>query len=220
MSQARRQQQARRRAASRRRLWLPIGLGAVLVIAAVIAIMVGGSSKSPAERTGVEETRPVQTSGELPIYQGAGRPDTAVGQTLPTIHGQSFNGTPVDIEPNGRRKVIIVAAHWCPHCQAELPRLADQLRQHPAPADVDITVVTTDTTSTRPNYPPSEWLFSLGWSTPMLADDEQGDAGRALGVSSFPYFVVVDADGRIVSRTSGEIGAQAFAALIESSNKA
>jgi thiol-disulfide isomerase/thioredoxin len=216
----RQQQQARRRAASRRRLWLPIGLGVVVLVAAVIAVVAGGSSKDPAPRVGVEETRPVQVSGALAPYQGPGTADAAVGQTLPSIHGQSFNGAPVVIEPNGHRKVIVVAAHWCPHCQAELPRLTEYLRQHPAPADLELFVVATDTSSSRPNYPPSEWLFSLGWPTPMLADDEQADAGRALGVSGFPYFVVVDAHGHIVSRTSGEIGADAFAALIESSSKA
>jgi thiol-disulfide isomerase/thioredoxin len=220
MSQTRRQQQqARRRAASRRRLWLPIGLGVVVLIAAVIAVAAGGSSKGPTTRVGVEETRPVQVSGALAPYPGAGAADPGVGQTVPTISGQSFNGAPVVIEPNGRAKVIVVAAHWCPHCQAELPVLADHLRQQPAPSDVEITVVATDTTSSRPNYPPSEWLFSLGWPTPMLADDAQADAGRALGVSGFPYFVVVDGDGRIVSRASGEIGADAFAALIASSSK-
>ena len=108
----RRQQQARRRAASRRRLWLPIGLGVVVVVAAVIAVLAGGSSKDADKRAGVEETRPVQVAGALPPYQGAGTADAAVGQTLPTIRGQSFNGAPVVIEPNGHRKVIVVAAHW------------------------------------------------------------------------------------------------------------
>jgi thiol-disulfide isomerase/thioredoxin len=128
----------------------------VIATAAVIAVVAGGSSNSPAPRAGIEETRPVNVSGSLPPYGGPSSTDAAVGQAVPVIRGQSFNGARVVIEPDGHPMVIVVAAHWCPHCQAELPKLAGYLQQHPASPDVEVVVVATDTSSSRPNYPPSQ----------------------------------------------------------------
>lgn len=209
MSRARRE--AARQRAVRRRVFVWAGVGALVVIAAVIAI-VAGSSGGSSSRAGISEVRPVQASGTLPPVDASGA-DPAIGMALPTVRGQSFDGKPVAVAPDGRPKVVVVGAHWCPHCQRELPLLANYLHANP-PGDVDVVTVTTDTNKSRPNYPPSEWLDGIRWTAPVLADDSQGTAARALGVTSFPYFIAVNARGQVVARTSGEIGTQAFAGLL------
>ena len=50
---------------------------------------------------------------------------------------------------------------------------------------------------------------------PTLVDDEQGTAGDAFGLSSFPFFVVVDGSGKVIYRTSGELSDQQWAALVD-----
>ena len=48
-------------------------------------------------------------------------------------------------------------AHWCPHCQAEMPRLV-ALAKAGKLDGVDVTGVATGTNPGYPNYPPSAWL--------------------------------------------------------------
>ena len=218
MSQARRRELAHKRAAHRRWIWA--GLAMVVVTAAIIAVVAGRSSSKAPAAAGIEQTRPVDVSGALPTFASDGT-DTAIGQAVPTINGHSFDGASVSIEPNGRPKVVIVAAHWCPHCQAELPRVATYLAQHPdAATGIDITVVSTDVSSSRPNYPPGEWLAGINWPTPVIADDDNGRAAQALGTSSFPYFVVAGANNQVVARRSGELAIDEFSALLEQARTA
>ena len=43
---------------------------------------------------------------------------------IPTLTGQSlFDGSDMTIAPTGKPQAIVFLAHWCPHCQAEVPRI-------------------------------------------------------------------------------------------------
>jgi hypothetical protein len=44
----------------------------------------------------------------------------------------------------------------------------------------------------------------------VIADDEAGTAATTFGLSAFPYFVAVDADGTVVARASGELTTDQF----------
>ena len=65
--------------------------------------------------------------------------------------------------------------------------------------------VATGTDPKRPNVPPSAWLEEEGWSQPVLADGDAYEVGTAYGLTSFPFWVFVDADGTVVARDSGEL---------------
>jgi len=60
------------------------------------------------------------------------------------------------------------------------------------------------------DYPPSTWLEREGWTVATLVDDASSSGLAALGMSSFPGFVFVDGDGRVVQRYTGEMPAEAF----------
>jgi thiol-disulfide isomerase/thioredoxin len=203
-------------AAARKRQppWLWIGVAGVVIVLAVAAIVSSGDSggkKKSAE--GVAETRPVTVTGTpLPKLPDSGD-DQAVGKTIPEVKGQSFDGTPVDIRSDGRPKLILFVAHWCPHCQREVPLLTSYLKSHPLPKGVDLYTVATATNPQRPNYPPSAWLDKVGWKAPTLADSDDAKAADAFGLSAFPYFVAVDGSGKVVARTTGEITTDEFATL-------
>lgn len=154
------------------------------------------------------------TSSALPVYD-ATTEDAAVGMTIPSITGTDFDGNDLTIGPDGTAKVILFVAHWCPHCQREVPLLKAHLDDSPMPDDVKLLTVSTSVKPGADNYPPQDWLAREGWSAPVLADDELSSAAQAFGLSSFPYFVVVDADGKVVGRTSGEISTDQFDAAVD-----
>ena len=192
--------------------WLWIGVAALVLVLAVAAIVSsGGSDGDKQSAAGVEETRPVTVTGtplpELP----RGGADPGGGQEIPDVKGQSFDGTPVNIAKDGKPKLVLFVAHWCPHCQKEVPLLADYLKSNPLQG-VDLYTVSTRVASNSPNYPPSAWLDDEGWTAPTLADSDD-KAADAFGLSAFPYFVAVDASGKVVARTTGEITTDEFAAL-------
>jgi cytochrome c biogenesis protein CcmG/thiol:disulfide interchange protein DsbE len=195
--------------------WLWIGVAVVVVILAVAALVSsGGSGGKNKTAAGTEQTRPVTVTGAaLPELPQSGGDDPAVGKEIPELKGQSFAGAPVDIRNDGRPKLVLFVAHWCPHCQREVPLLTSYLNSHPLPAGVDIYTVATATSSSRPNYPPSAWLSKVGWKAPTMADSDDGKAATGFGLSAFPYFVAVDGSGKVVARTTGEITTDEFAAL-------
>jgi thiol-disulfide isomerase/thioredoxin len=197
--------------------WLWIGVAGVVVILAVAALVSsGGGGKKNKTAAGVEETRPVTVTGAaLPVLPQNGGDDPAVGKEIPEAKGQSFDGTPVDIRNDGRPKLILFVAHWCPHCQREVPLLTDYLKSHKLPSGVDLYTVATATSSARPNYPPSSWLSKVGWKAPTMADSGDGKAATAFGLNAFPYFVAVDGSGKVVARTTGEITTDDFVSLAE-----
>lgn len=171
----------------------------------------GGSTSEPGPTT---STAPASSSGTLPLYE-ATQVDQAVGMTIPTVTGQDFDGKPITIGPDGTAKVIIFVAHWCPHCQREVPKIAAHLAEQPMPDDVKLLTVSTSVEVGADNYPPEAWLEREKWPAPVLADDARGTAAQAFGLRAFPYFVVVDAQGKVVFRTSGEISTEAFDQLVQ-----
>ena len=45
--------------------------------------------------------------------------------------------------------------------------------------------------------------------------DEQGTAASAYGLTGFPYIVMVDKDGKVTHRASGEVPVGDFGALVD-----
>jgi len=210
-----------------RTIWIVGAVVLVIGIALVAAIVVSSSNKAGSGGTpagsagtvvanGSNETATVSITGTaLPAFDGSVAVDPALGQAAPTLTGVNFAGQSVTIANDGKPKVIMFLAHWCPHCQAEVPRIQNWLDANGMPSGVDLCAVPTATTSARPNYPPSDWLVGKNWTVPVLVDSEQSEAANAYGLTSFPYFVAIDASGKVVARTSGELSMDAFAKLID-----
>jgi len=211
-----------------RTLWIVVGVAVVVVLALVIAIALTRNEEESAEGGGaspsggtivpsgdVSEGSVAVTGADLPPLTSGATSDPAVGETIPTVAGESFDGSSISIGPDGQPKVVLILAHWCPHCQAEVPRIQAWLDANGMPDDVELVAIATGTTSSRPNFPPGEWLREEGWSVPTLVDDAAGTAGAAFGLSSFPFFVVTDGSGQVVYRISGELDEAQWEALIE-----
>jgi thiol-disulfide isomerase/thioredoxin len=174
-------------------------VGGVVVIALIAAVLLGGNAQPGAEFGSPE------VAGALPLMpSGSALDNTATGLDAPTVVGEDFGGEEVAIENDGRAKAIVFLAHWCPHCQAEVPRVQDWLDATGGVEGVDIYSVTTSMNSAQPNYPPSDWLEREAWTSPVIRDDRENTALIAYGAGGFPYWVFVDEDGTVALRTSGE----------------
>jgi len=210
-----------------------IGVGAVIVILGIAAVFIArnssedtvegqtgsvsvGDSSSTTGPEGSATSEPPGGAGALPVYDATVDEDPAVGMTIPTVTGKDFDGNDITISgDDGQAKVILFVAHWCPHCQREVPLLKEHLDDVPMPDDVELLTVSTSVKPGADNYPPEEWLDSEGWTAPVLADDENSAVAQAYGLSAFPYFVVVDADGKVVARASGELSTEEFDAAVQ-----
>jgi thiol-disulfide isomerase/thioredoxin len=188
---------------------------AVLVALFVVAmVLTRESSTSDAAGKKLSETGTVAVVGDsLSVLPATGK-DPAVGASLTEISGESFDGTKVSVSDDGVAKVVLVGAHWCPHCQVEIPIVQDWIDKNGMPDNVELVTVSTAVDSAQPNYPPSQWLENEGWTSPVIADSETGEVSEALGTSGFPFFVFVNADGTVHSRFAGELPIDQFAATV------
>ncbi len=214
---------------ARSTLWLWIGLVVLVVVVGGVAVAVSrsksdsntaaGGTASPSGGTvvpaGDVDYGTVTVDGAALTAASATDPSPATGATLPTVTGETFDGSTVTIAPDGKPQIIMGIAHWCPHCQAEVPRIQDWLDTNGMPADVNIVAVATANDASRGNFPAGTWLRDVKWSVPTMVDDDQSAAGQALGVGSFPYFLVVGADGKVIQQTSGEITMDQWQALLD-----
>lgn len=195
----------------------------VVVLAGVAIFVTGGDDDGGEPIDAVQEVAAVESEGQPlpPFPQVAGfvapvDEDPAVGMTPPTLTGQDFGGDPVSIDPgDGRAKVVAFVAHWCPHCQAEVPLIQQWVDDGNLPDDVDLYAVSTDVRSDQNNYPPSEWLDREGWSEGILLDHADGTAANTWGRTGYPYLVFVDADGKVSRRASGEVPIADFEGLVQ-----
>lgn len=195
---------ATRRSAHRR--WY-LAAGALLAVGAIFAISVLTGATKDAPISTERQTRPVAVTGtKLPDFTATDG-DTAPGMVIPTLQGSDFAGNPITIGADGTPKVIIFLAHWCPHCQAEVPVLTKWLAANGAPNGVRFYAVSTSVDATLPNYPPSSWLQREHWPLLTMADDSASSAGKAFGITHFPAMVFVNAAGKVMVRTAGELPA-------------
>jgi thiol-disulfide isomerase/thioredoxin len=202
---------------SNRNAWLVGGvIAAVIAIAAIVAISASSKKDQLAVGTVQEFSEVAVTGDALPAFDSAANPDPAVGMIAPTLTGKSFTGNVVTTESTGTPTLTIFLAHWCPHCQREVPLLVEWEKSGKMPAGIDIVAVATGTDSANPNYPPSEWLarenFPATW--PVMADSADKVGGNAFGLAGYPYFVLVGGDGKVLWRASGEVPMDELTATI------
>ena len=190
------------------------GIALLLVLAIVL---------SPSEAIGsAGEYGEVSISGDaLPPMEGGVsvvESDAAFGQVAPEVTGQDFDDSTVSITHDGTPKAIVFLAHWCPHCQAEVPRVQEWLDSGGGVAGVEVMSVTTSSSSGQANWPPSEWIDRENWTSANIRDDSESSVLRAYGGSAFPYWVFLNSDGTVAFRRSGQTDIATLQTIMESLN--
>jgi thiol-disulfide isomerase/thioredoxin len=167
--------------------------------------------------------RPVEITGDaLPLLQVESvEADVARGSRAPIVAGEDFEGRTVRINGVAAGPTMVVfLAHWCPHCNDEIPvlnRLRDEGR---FPEGLNIVAVSTAVNAGRPNFPPDRWLETKDWTYPVIADGidferEVFVASDAFGLNVFPFTVLIDGDGVVQARWGGGRSADEIIGLIE-----
>lgn len=208
---------------------LLIVISAIVLVGALAGISVLLSNDEPGEPVAsvpeggevtlpesVQENQPVEVIGAaLPSFDRE-IDDPAVSMATPVVNGASFDGSPVSIGGNdGRPSMLVFLAHWCPHCNDEIPELIELQNRGGIPAELDVIGISTGVQPGEANYPPSQWMLDKQFPWPVLADDENATAFLANGGSGFPYLMLVDADGNVISRASGTKSAEDLASWIQ-----
>lgn len=189
-------------------LWV----GAITLLAAIVAIALSSGGDS-APTSDVEETAFAETIGDpLPLFAS---PNDAAGLAAPQLIAQTLDGDRAQIRPDdGVARVIVFLAHWCSHCQAELPRIVDWMAANEVPDGVEILAVSTSVDTTAANYPPSAWFEQEGFTGTILVDNDDSSLAQGYGLGGFPFGAAVGADGTVLTRWAGEISSDEFGAIV------
>jgi thiol-disulfide isomerase/thioredoxin len=189
-------------------------------VIAVVAVVV---TRSSGDATAGPQTYPVTVTGAaLPVMpDSTSTPDPAIGLQAPTLTGQSlFDGSPMTIPPGGGHPTLVVfVAHWCPHCQHEVPLLVQWMNSAQKPADLNVVAVSTANDLSDVNSPASAWLKRETWPTPVMADSSVNTAANAYGLPGYPYLVLLDGNGKVTARTSGEMTLDQVTAFVNGTGK-
>ncbi len=215
----------------------------LLVVAVGVAVVLGIVLTKDGEKSGKENISPIQSETETPVEEtetpssepmqnsdkefwetgiveilGEALPaDIDLGYTAPAFKAQPNNSAEtITIDPaDGTVRLIGFFAHWCPHCQREVPRVANWLAENGFPAEIEIIAISTAIREDAPNYPPSDWFRNENWPGQVLVDNADSDLATAYGITGFPYWVLVDATGTVVHRSSGELTEEQFGYLVD-----
>jgi thiol-disulfide isomerase/thioredoxin len=161
----------------------------------------------------VGEVGPLEVQGESLPALGQGTAiadDPALGAKAPVLIGQDFDGATVRLDASSDGPTMAVfLAHWCPHCNAEVPRINELRDEGRFPEGLNVVAVSTAVSPDRPNFPPSEWFEDIDWTYPVIRDGVNMQEGYfigadAYGVDGFPFTVLLDAEGNVAARWSGE----------------
>ena len=187
----------------------------VIGIAGAVSLGTAGGSTKTTTSAGVTvpggvaaaEFQKVTTTGDaLPQMPESGD-DPAVGKAAPTLTGYDLAGRPATIDPgsDGKATMVVFLAHWCPHCNYEIPVLNEWKEKGLMPPNLRVIGVTTGSREDQANWPPSKWLVAKKWTFNQFADSEKQEAAAAYGVGGYPFLVFIDEMGNVTSRTSGEV---------------
>ena len=194
---------------------------AIAAIVAVVLVVGGGSSSSSTTTSTIsdasETSQPTNgdavAAAEFQLVKATGEMlsaledpdnDPARGKLAPAVNGFGFDGAPLTIAPTGKPMLVVFLAHWCPHCNAEIPRLIEWKDSGAMPGDLEVIGVSTGARDDAPNWPPSQWVVDKAWPWPVMADSEDQGAALAFGVSGYPGLILLNGDGKVLARRSGE----------------
>lgn len=194
------------------------------MLIAVVGMLLGGCAKSEkvtqgtvaagGQQSSIAEVQPVTVAGESLAKVDSFTNDPAIGKDAPGLSGYNFQGDPVKLDWSAGPTMVVFLAHWCGHCNAEVPILIQWKNSGQMPANLKVVGITTAVSPSQANYPPSRWLPGFGWPWPILADSAANEAATAFGVGSYPYFVIVGTDGKVKLRNSGQVPANQLTPMV------
>jgi len=148
-----------------------------------------------------QESQPASQKKEL--VPASARP-AAMDFTLTSIDGATVNLASF----KGKSPVVLnFGATWCPGCREELPHLAEVYRKHHAAGLQVFMVGDEPADNLRP------FAKALDLPFPVLSDPRR-QVHDTYGVSSIPFTLIIDRDGKILTGHTGYSYSQFFDELV------
>ena len=184
-----------------------ISVAIVAIGALVIVLFTGSDTKTTPGSSGstLKQFQSATVTGSLARFPDPTKneKETEIGKPAPTVVGKDFAGNTVNLIEPGKPTMIAFVAHWCPHCNKEVPLIVDWMATG-GNKGVDVIAVATGSDQNNPNWPPSEWLANLSWPGRVIADSQDAKIATAYGLTGYPLLVFVDSKGKVTDRMSGE----------------
>jgi thiol-disulfide isomerase/thioredoxin len=126
----------------------------------------------------------------------------------PKLSGETLDGTNFSSEL-GKITVVNVWASWCSPCRAEAPTLEEFAINNP---DIQfVGILTRDNLSSAQSF-----VKRFGLTYPTLIDDAIISSFRgSLPANAIPTTIVIDADGRVAARISGQVTVSSMRDVLE-----
>lgn len=188
-------------------------IGGAIVLVVGLAVAIGVSLVDEPLDGNLPEGETTISGDALPEYAGENDINISVGLQAPLFSGPDQNSEIISLEKNGKSKILLFLAHWCPHCQAEVPIVQEYIDTYGLPADVEVIGILTSIDRSRDNYPPHDWLVKEGWSETQIYDLDR-EIGTVYGLNAFPYWVTLDKDLKVVNRVTGKLTPDQITVLI------
>ncbi len=205
----RREREEQQKAAAKKQRLIYAGVGAVVVLVAILIAVLSVEETSDRELVTVETLAgDPQIEGDALPPLPEGDTDPALGQVAPVVTGADFDGTPVTLGDGAQ--MISFLASWCPACDAELPEIVSWLEAGGPPEGVEFVAVSTQLAAERTNWPPTDWFAGAGYDGPVIVDSAASDIFTAYGAVATPTWVVLNDAGEVVFRSSGMLDPAAF----------
>ena len=139
--------------------------------------------------------------------------EPAANMKAPVITGTDLNGNTITSD-NNSPTILLFLAHWCGYCQVEVKEIQDWIEDGGDMGSVKMFSILTSINSSQPNYPPDKWLNSEGWSFQSFTDNELNGVAQHFGIRGFPFWVLIDSNGDIVTRLSGSYTKDQFEIIL------
>ena len=125
----------------------------------------------------------------------------------PTLEGPLLGGGNLDVQRG--MSVVNVWASWCSPCRAEAPTLEALAEKYS-----DVTFIGILTRDSQPNA--LAFVRKFGITYPTLVDDSiLTEFRESLPANAIPTTLIIDSDGRVAARISGQVTVASLSNLID-----
>ena len=143
-------------------------------------------------------------SGAEGTDTAAGSPSAQVGGTAPSLESRTMAGAPVSLASlRGSPVLLNVWATWCHPCQDEIPVLEALHKRHSG-TGLEVVGVSIDDAGRRNDVQAFTERFGITYQVWLDPDQQVMPTFSVIGV---PTTFLIDRDGRLVWRKTGEVKA-------------
>jgi len=169
--------------------WSAIITGALVLVGIIVIAAVVASQ--------------INKGGSTTAANGANNATPAVGAAIPDFTVKSQEGkTLTKADVLGKPTLMVFFASWCPHCQAEAPRIRQIAQANP---DLNVVMIGVGDRDTQADIYAFQGKFGLPFPTYADPTTPLGAAAAAWGIQSYPSLFAVDKNGIVRAVNTGEV---------------